>query len=138
MTGGLDPKSVSFHGQLDQDSIPLTWLPAELTVSDVPVFSSTNVSSLGFISVEERFPIILCLVISAILLGLFGPGPESLGARMGILIAYVWFILKVWKGDLDKEVVVRRKCSADGAVSITPGYFHQYTDACFFFSEFND
>jgi hypothetical protein len=132
VTGGLDPESVSFHGQLDQDGTPLTWLPAELTVSGVPVFSSTNVSGLGFISVEKRFPImtvILCLVISVILLGLFEPGPD---AQMGVLIAYMAFGWMAWKGDLDEEIVVRRKRSVDGVVSVTSGYFHRHTDARFF------
>jgi hypothetical protein len=45
--GGLDPESLWFDG--------LTWLPAELTIADIPLYASTNVSGLGFISMEKTY-----------------------------------------------------------------------------------
>ena len=82
-TGGLDPDLVSFHGQLDMDGTPLTWLPAELAIAGTSLYTSTNVFGLGFITMEKAPHQFLYIFSWALVVGymlcltLIIPDPEA-------------------------------------------------------------
>ena len=126
-TRGLDLGSVSFHGELDQDGTPLTCPPAELAIAGLPVYSSANVSGLGFISEERRTPRVIvflyCALIVGAPLGLL-PFERGSGAQICLYITYIVFCWMLWMGFLDEETVVRRKRSVDETVSSTSEYCH--------------
>jgi hypothetical protein len=121
-TGGLDPESVSFHGQLDIDGTPLTWLPAELAIAGTSLYTSTNVFGLGFITTEKAprpfFEIfswaLLAFYMLCVLCAAFAIPPGA-GVLLSGFLVYLAISLT---GFMVQEVVLRRKRPCDGVVRV--------------------
>ena len=118
-TGGLDPDVVSFHGQVDTDGTPLTWLPAELAITGTPLYSFDNVFGLGFISTEKTPRSFLCIFVFALIAGcmlcltLIVPDPEVKWFFFTCFLLCLFLSLMEFK---EEEVVVRHKRPCDGVV----------------------
>ena len=117
---GLDPDVLSFHGQVDIDGTPLTWLPGELAIAGKALYSFDNVFGLGFISTEKKSAQYLRIfswgvpawyLSSALCIALSVP-PVAAISLSGLLVYSGMSAM----GFLGQEVLLRRKRPCDGVV----------------------
>ncbi|KAJ6503661.1 hypothetical protein C8R45DRAFT_973394 [Mycena sanguinolenta] len=118
---GLDPASVYFHGQVDGDGKPMTWLPEEITIGGTLIYASPNVAGLGFIGVEKKpqpvaafFYTLIAGFLLCIAWGCTVEGnAEAAAFWVLISLVFLWNSMKAWEGE---TVVVRRMRKCDSGI----------------------
>lgn len=127
-TEGLDPKSVSFHGQTYQGT-PLTWLPGDITIAGRQLYAADDVFGLGFISTttvpSTNITRIYWLSLACGLVSL-ALAPVTPVPWIPLSIASLCFgtsMLADWHSEA--RVMVSRKRSCDGMVRAASNSFQR-------------